>query len=120
VKEAFISMNIDHFNSNGESDKYDMRYLVNDKHYKKGGPIFFYAGNEGDVWTFYNNTGFMINTLAKEFNAKIVFAEHRYFGESMPFGKDSYESENLKFLNVELWLIMLSSLDGSELNINKN
>jgi len=101
VEESMIKMNIDHFNANGESDQYDMRYLVNKKHYKKGGPIFFYAGNEGNVWTFYNNTGFMVNTLAEEFNATVVFTEHRYFGESMPFGKDSYETENLKFLNVE-------------------
>ena len=53
------------------------------------------------MWAFYNNSGFMTETLAKEFNALVVFAEHRYFGESMPFGKDSYEPKNLQFLSVE-------------------
>ena len=101
VEEGYLKMQIDHFNANGESKTYDMRYLINVKHAKKNGPIFFYAGNEGNVWTFYNNTGFMVNALAEEFGAHVVFTEHRYFGESMPFGKDSYKTENLKFLNVE-------------------
>ncbi|CAI2367314.1 unnamed protein product [Moneuplotes crassus] len=101
IVEDTVDMKIDHFNANGQSDTYPMRYLVNAKHYQKGGPIFFYAGNEGNVYTFYNNTGFMVNTLAEEYKALVVFAEHRYFGESLPFGDKSFETENLKYLNVE-------------------
>lgn len=83
---------IDHFDNHGAaSPTYRMRYLVNVDHYtEKNGPIIFYTGNEGDIWTFYENSGFMRETLAKQFGAVTVWAEHRYFGESMPFGKDSF------------------------------
>ena len=36
-----------------------------------------------------------------EFNALVLFAEHRYFGLSMPFGNQSYVNENLKYLTTE-------------------
>ena len=43
----------------------------------------------------------MTTTLAKEFGAITVFAEHRYFGESMPVGENSFKRENLPYLTVE-------------------
>jgi dipeptidyl-peptidase-2 len=43
-----------------------MRYLVDRTYFnEENGPIIFYAGNEGDVWTFWDNSGFMTTTLAK-------------------------------------------------------
>ena len=79
-----------------------MRYLVDDTYYEpNNGPIIFYVGNEGDVWTFFDNSGFMTTTLAQTFGALVVFGEHRYFGESMPFGDQSFKRENLPYLTVE-------------------
>jgi hypothetical protein len=42
---------------------------------------------------FYDNSGFLNNDLAQHFGAMVVYMEHRYFGESWPFGseKDSFE-----------------------------
>ncbi|CAD7929674.1 unnamed protein product [Amoebophrya sp. A25] len=45
--------------------------------------VFFYVGNESPVDVYINNTGLMWN-LAKEMNAGIIFAEHRYEGASVP------------------------------------
>ena len=64
------------------------------------GPIFFYTGNEGAIWGFYNNTGFVFD-IAPEFNALIVFAEHRYYGESMPYGSNSFNRTNIGHLSME-------------------
>ena len=54
-----------------------MRYLWNEEHWDKTkGPIFMYAGNEGQVEKFYENSGFLVDELAKEFQALVVFPEH--------------------------------------------
>lgn len=57
-----------------------------------------HAGNEGDITLFAQNTGLMWE-LAPAYNAAVVFAEHRYYGESMPFGDASYNNANLGFLS---------------------
>eukprot|EP00916_Digyalum_oweni_P009468 GHVL01015983.1.p1 GENE.GHVL01015983.1~~GHVL01015983.1.p1 ORF type:complete len:438 (+),score=149.59 GHVL01015983.1:82-1314(+) len=63
--------------------------------------ILFYTGNEGNLEMFYDNSGFVTETLANEFNALVIYAEHRYFGKTLPFGKDSFKNENIHFLSVE-------------------
>ena len=94
---------VDHFDTHGAGGPtWEMRYLIDMTYWDEvSGPIIFYAGNEGDIWTFFENSGFMTTTLAQHFSAITVFAEHRYFGESMPFGEDSFENENLPYLTVE-------------------
>ncbi|KAM9390314.1 lysosomal Pro-X carboxypeptidase [Phaethornis superciliosus] len=40
--------------------------------------------------------------VAEELNAMLVFAEHRYYGESLPFGNDSFsDSKHLNYLTSE-------------------
>ena len=40
--------------------------------------------------------------IAEEFGAMLVFAEHRYYGESLPFGKESKSKDPAKVLNIDI------------------
>ncbi|XP_020490553.2 lysosomal Pro-X carboxypeptidase [Labrus bergylta] len=97
----YFDQKIDHFGFL-EDGTFKQRYLVAAKHWQQpGGPILFYTGNEGDITWFCNNTGFMWE-IAEELGAMLVFAEHRYYGESLPFGQDSYsDSKHLNYLSSE-------------------
>lgn len=82
---------------------FQQRFLVNDTFYSNGSsPIFFYAGNENDIeYFFWQNSGFITDVLAQEFIAMVIFAEHRYYGQSLPFGQASFATKNLAFLSSQ-------------------
>eukprot|EP00331_Platyophrya_macrostoma_P031616 CAMPEP_0176458116 /NCGR_PEP_ID=MMETSP0127-20121128/32391_1 /TAXON_ID=938130 /ORGANISM="Platyophrya macrostoma, Strain WH" /LENGTH=507 /DNA_ID=CAMNT_0017848603 /DNA_START=77 /DNA_END=1601 /DNA_ORIENTATION=+ len=105
-QEKYFEVDIDHFNFHAgapSSKTFQMRYLINQDNWDRAnaGPILFYCGNEGDITTFWENTGFQTTTLAQEFKGLVLFAEHRYFGKSLPFGNDSFTNENLAYLTTE-------------------
>lgn len=64
-------------------------------------PILFYCGNEGPVTVFWDNFGFLTGNLAENLKALVVFGEHRYYGESLPFGANSFTTDNLRYLTVD-------------------
>ncbi|XP_062930024.1 dipeptidyl peptidase 2 isoform X2 [Mobula hypostoma] len=100
-KEMYIEQLVDHFSFSAHRKTYRQRYLITDQFWLKSiGPIFLYTGNEADIWDFAKNCGF-ISELAAEQQALVIFAEHRYYGKSLPFGKKSYERINIEFLTVE-------------------
>lgn len=88
-KTVYFDQKVDHFNF-VNTDIFKQRILINDSYWDAGkqGPIFFYTGNEGDIEAFAQNSGFMWD-IAPEFNALLIFAEHRYYGQSLPYGADS-------------------------------
>ncbi|KAL0102798.1 hypothetical protein PUN28_018233 [Cardiocondyla obscurior] len=84
-----FDVRVDHF-SFAIQDTFKLRYLVNDTWQKtKDAPIFFYTGNEGNIEAFAENTGFVWE-IAPQFHALVIFAEHRYYGESLPYGNQSF------------------------------
>ncbi|KAH3842718.1 hypothetical protein DPMN_116222 [Dreissena polymorpha] len=111
-KTEYFVQQIDHFGF-ANLDTYKQRYLIADQYWNaNGGPIFFYTGNEGDITWFCNNTGFMWD-IAAEFKALLVFAEHRYYGESLPYGPDTFKSHtHLNYLTSEQALADFAVLIG--------
>ncbi|BFZ14618.1 hypothetical protein BsWGS_17657 [Bradybaena similaris] len=108
----FYTQKIDHFGfANGGT--FQQRYLVADQFWNgNGGPIFFYTGNEGDIDWFTNNTGYMWD-IAPDFRALLIFAEHRYYGQSLPFGSDTFKNvSNLNYLTSEQAIADFAELIG--------
>ncbi|XP_059489332.1 lysosomal Pro-X carboxypeptidase [Neocloeon triangulifer] len=114
----YFTVPVDHF-SFALNATFKMRYLVNNTHWnQESGPILFYTGNEGDIKMFAENTGFMWE-LAEQLKASVVFAEHRYYGESLPFGNKSFSSEeNLGYLTahqaLEDYVDLITNLRGAK------
>lgn len=100
-KEMYFDQFVDHFNFRAHGNAtYKQRYLITEQYKKDGGPIFFYAGNEGPIEGFQKASR-LLTDLAPKFGALVVFAEHRYYGKSLPLGKQSFNVDNLGLLTVE-------------------
>lgn len=101
--EWFFTQRIDHLTSEVPptgNTTFHQRVYSFDEYWEPGGPIFFYTGNEADVQLYVNATGLMWENAAA-FKAKLVWAEHRYFGESQPFGTLEESFKHQQYLSVE-------------------
>jgi pimeloyl-ACP methyl ester carboxylesterase len=107
--EHYLEVDLDHFGIDERTFK--MRYLtLKDSSVKDPSAIFFYTGNEGPIDAFWNISGF-VRELATRHNAAVIFAEHRYYGKSLPLGEvHSFTRENLRYLSVEQTIADYSAL----------
>ncbi|XP_021899078.1 lysosomal Pro-X carboxypeptidase-like [Carica papaya] len=83
---------LDHFGFKPESNMtFKQKYIINSKYW--GGanttsPIFVYTGDEAPIEGVAAYAGFIVE-LASRFKAFLLYIEHRYYGDSMPFGDRS-------------------------------
>lgn len=78
----YFDQPIDHFNGN-TLGVFKQRVCVYNKFRMGEDMLFFYTGNESPVDLYVNNTGLMWD-LGQRLGVVLAFAEHRYFGESVP------------------------------------
>jgi lysosomal Pro-X carboxypeptidase len=83
-KTRYFDQVKDHFAFHADQATFKHRVLYNLEYHKPNGPIFFYLGNEANVELYVDHTGLMWENAGK-FGAALVFAEHRYYGESRLF-----------------------------------
>ncbi|KAI9196178.1 hypothetical protein LWI28_021676 [Acer negundo] len=86
---------LDHFNYNPESyATFQQKYVLNFKYWggpNTSSPIFVYTGAEDPIT--FQITGFIVE-LASRFNGLLLYIEHRYYGDSMPFGSEDEAFKN--------------------------
>lgn len=86
---SFYDQTLDHFNYRPESySTFKQRYVVNSKHWggtDYGAPIFAFLGAEAPIDGDIATAGFLTDNAA-QFRALLVYIEHRFYGESIPYG----------------------------------
>jgi len=107
-REMYSTQRVDHFDGSNNAT-FQLRYLL-----PKGEPplappphasdatrpIFLYCGNEGGIDAFWGSTGLPFDAAPVR-NALVVFAEHRYYGRSLPYGAASTAPAHIGKLTVE-------------------
>ncbi|XP_071914255.1 uncharacterized protein [Coffea arabica] len=85
----FYEQTLDHFNYGPPSyATFKQKYAINTKYWggaNSSSPIFAHLGAESPLDHDFLRVGFPVDH-APFFNALVVYVEHRYYGESVPFG----------------------------------
>nr|GMD28462.1 lysosomal Pro-X carboxypeptidase-like [Ipomoea batatas] len=86
----YYTQTLDHFNYAPESyATFQQRYIVNSKYWggaQSNSPIFAWLGAESPIDFDPKTAGFLPN-ITPHFKALLVYIEHRFYGESIPFGE---------------------------------
>jgi len=92
----WFQQKVSHFSASNAT--YWQRYYINEEHWAgPGNPIFVTMGGEGGIspetGIFYP---WVTDILAKEYRGLVIQPEHRFYGESLPFGNASYLPINMR------------------------
>ncbi|XP_002523752.2 lysosomal Pro-X carboxypeptidase [Ricinus communis] len=97
LETFFYNQTLDHFNYNPESyETFQQRYIISSKYWggaNSSSPIFVYFGAEAPLDGDLTVIGFLADNAA-QFNALLLYIEHRYYGKSVPFGSQGEALKN--------------------------
>ncbi|KAK9279126.1 hypothetical protein L1049_012801 [Liquidambar formosana] len=97
----FYTQTLDHFNYKPESyATFQQKYIINSVYWggsNTSSPIFVYTGDEATIDADASFAGFMVD-LASRFKGLLLYIEHRYYGDSMPFGSIDEAFQNASTL----------------------
>ena len=106
--QYFEQQLIDHFSASAAT--FRQRYYENMTSFGgPGSPIFLVVGGEGAIPP---STGFfypwVTDVLAPHFKALVVEPEHRFYGESLPFGTEekSFTDQALELLTPQVHAVL--------------
>lgn len=94
----FFEQKRDHFNSS-DSATWQQAYVIVDKFYKPGGPVFFELGGEGPMADIISPRNLAYN-LTKRHAGLMVSIEHRYYGTKRSIPVDTLTIKSLKYLSA--------------------
>ncbi|KAE9405741.1 hypothetical protein BT96DRAFT_915947 [Gymnopus androsaceus JB14] len=94
-----IECNPDLDHSNNASGVFQQQYQLQADFFKPGGPILLFQGEEATDMIRIETT--ILYSWAQELGGIAASLEHRYFGESLPFGNDSWTRDNIKYLTLD-------------------
>lgn len=91
---------IDHYDYRQEQH-FQQRYWVVEEYFNpKIGPVFIYICGEW-VCDGVPDQREWLGVLAEKMKGLILVLEHRFYGDSLPFGKESFTIESMRVLNSE-------------------
>eukprot|EP01017_Pseudomicrothorax_dubius_P050845 TRINITY_DN9685_c0_g1_i2.p1 TRINITY_DN9685_c0_g1~~TRINITY_DN9685_c0_g1_i2.p1 ORF type:complete len:522 (-),score=76.82 TRINITY_DN9685_c0_g1_i2:64-1539(-) len=100
VQKWFESQRLDHFDVTNNTT-WRQRYWVADDYFDPStGPIFLYICGEGACSGMPNMRSFP-GVLAQQYKGLVLVLEHRFYGESQPFGTQDWSVERLRYLSVD-------------------
>ncbi|GAB4814328.1 hypothetical protein N2152v2_001374 [Parachlorella kessleri] len=97
----WVDQPVDHFSKeDADSPSWQQRVYVCTRFWGKlrNEPLFFYAGPEAALEKAFPS---VFSDWAQQDGGLLVYAEHRYYGESMPKGASSLTSEGIQWLTAE-------------------
>ncbi|KAL1544093.1 lysosomal Pro-Xaa carboxypeptidase [Salvia divinorum] len=101
LKTYYYRQTVDHFNLAPQSyATFNQKYVVNSKHWagpNSNSPIFAYFGAEAPLDVDFSAIGFLSQN-APRFKSLSLYIEHRFYGESIPFGtmEDAMKNETTR------------------------